>query len=150
MAAATAATVGNGRGRVPGRMLGFTLIELMIVVAIVAVLAALAISGYGFAMKKSRRSTAQACLQTDAQFMERFYASNLRYDQNLASVAVALPACTTDVSAFYSITMPTVTQTHYLIQAATVSTSPQANDVCGTMTVNQLGVKTAASTTGCW
>jgi type IV pilus assembly protein PilE len=124
---------------------GFTLIELMIVVGIVAILAALAIAGYGFAMEKARRSAAQGCLQEAAQFMERYYTTNMTY------VGGVPPACSTDVTDFYAPDVPEFTA------AATATTftlrlrpeGAQVGDQCGAMTINQAGQKTAAQA-GCW
>ena len=55
---------------------GFTLLELMIVVMIVAILAALAISGYDHATRKSRRAAAKGCLTEAAGALERYYTVN--------------------------------------------------------------------------
>jgi len=72
---------------------GFTLIELMIVVAVVAILAAIAFPAYTEYVQRSRRAEAQAMLLQAAQFMQRFYAAHNRYDQQLdGATAVALPA----------------------------------------------------------
>ena len=62
-----------------GHSQGFTLIELMVVVAIVAILATIAVASYEYAVTKSRRSAAANCLQERAQFMERYYTTNLTY-----------------------------------------------------------------------
>lgn len=61
------------------KIVGFTLIELMIVVAIVAILAAVAYPSYQNNIVKSRRADAQAALQGLAQAIERFYTSNGTY-----------------------------------------------------------------------
>lgn len=66
---------------------GFTLIELMITVAIVAILAALAYPAYTDQIAKGRRAEARTAMQDSAQWMERFYSENFRYDRNTASVA---------------------------------------------------------------
>ena len=71
---------------------GFSLIELMIVVAIVAILGSIAYPSYLNQVTKSRRTDAQAVLMEAAQFMERFYTENNRYDQDSGGTAVALPA----------------------------------------------------------
>ncbi|MFT3806031.1 type IV pilin protein [Arenimonas sp.] len=139
------------RGFVPGRERGFTLLELMIVVTVIAVLAVIAISSYEYAMRKSRRATAQGCLMEASQYMERFYATNLRYDQTNAATPVAVNApstiCSSDSQRFYDVSfVGSVTQTTYTIQI--VPQGKQAKDSCGTMTVNQTGTKTPA--TGCW
>lgn len=58
---------------------GFTLIELMITVAVIAILAAVALPGYQFAMRNTRRAEAQGCLMELQNFMERFFTLNSSY-----------------------------------------------------------------------
>jgi type IV pilus assembly protein PilE len=58
---------------------GFTLVELMIAVAIVAILAAIAFPSYQDQVNSSRRSDAQGTLSSFALAMERFYTSNTTY-----------------------------------------------------------------------
>ncbi len=58
---------------------GFTLIEVMIVVVIVAILAAVAMTSYQGSILRTRRSAAQACLQQQAQFIERYYTTHMTY-----------------------------------------------------------------------
>ena len=60
--------------------LGFTLIELMVVVAIVAILAAIAYPSYRSQIEKTRRADAKAVLMQAAQYMERLYTENGCYD----------------------------------------------------------------------
>jgi type IV pilus assembly protein PilE len=71
---------------------GFSLIELMIVVVIVAILGSIAYPSYLNQVTQFRRADAQAVLMEAAQFMERFYTENNRYDQDSGGTAVALPA----------------------------------------------------------
>lgn len=66
---------------------GFTLIELMIVLAIIAILAAIAYPSYNAYVIRSNRSAAQACLAQYANYMERYYTTHLRYDQNDSGTA---------------------------------------------------------------
>ena len=75
-----------------GAASGFSLMELMIVVAIVAILGSIAYPSYLNQVAQSRRTDAQAVLIEAAQFMERFYTENNRYDQDTGGTAVALPA----------------------------------------------------------
>jgi len=77
---------------------GFTLIEVMIVVAIIAVLAAVAYPSYKEYMARSRRAEARAILIASQQWMERFYTENFRYDKTSAATPVAV----TDSSQFPS------------------------------------------------
>ena len=76
----------------PRRVRGFSLIELMIVLVIVAILGSIAYPSYLNQVTQSRRADAQAVLMEAAQFMERFYTENNRYDQDTGGTAVALPA----------------------------------------------------------
>ena len=65
-------------------------------VAIVAILGSIAYPSYLNQVTKSRRTDAQAVLMEAAQFMERFYTENNRYDQDTSGTAVALPAQLTE------------------------------------------------------
>lgn len=135
---------------------GFTLIEVMVVVAVVAILAAIAYPSYQDSVRKTRRTAAQACLIEMAQFMERFYTTNLRYDQTTAGVAVALanPTCRGEMVNFYAFSFPAATpptQTTYVIQA--VPQGGQVDAACGTLTLNQAGTKGRSGTAAmnqCW
>jgi type IV pilus assembly protein PilE len=138
-----------------GRQAGFTLIELMVVVAIVAILAVIAVASYDFAVVKTRRATAEGCLQERAQFMERFYTTNLRYDQDLGGTAVTMPAqaCVTELNGFYTFQFIAgePTQTTFAIQA--VPTAAQNDGKCATLSLDQIGTKgvTGSGTVDdCW
>ena len=133
-----------------GRIGGFTLIELMITVAIVAILVSIAVASYEWAMVKSRRGAAQGCLGEAAQYMERFHTSNMRYDQDVDGNAVALPACSSDVTPYYDLTLvaANLAADTFTVQAAPKGRQATAETKCGTMTINQVGTKTPA--TGCW
>lgn len=67
---------------------GFTLIEVMVVVAIIGVLASVAYPSYREYVARSRRAEARVILIAAQQWMERFYTENFRYDQNSAGTAV--------------------------------------------------------------
>ena len=122
----------------------------MITVAIVAILVSIAVASYEWAMVKSRRGAAQGCLGEAAQYMERFHTSNLRYDQDVDGNAVALPACSSDVTPYYDLTLvpANLAADTFTVQAAPKGRQATAETKCGTMTINQVGTKTPA--TGCW
>lgn len=135
---------------------GFTLIELMITVAIVAILAAIAYPLYQNQVMETRRSIAAVCLTEVSQFMERFYTTNLRYDRTTGGVAVAIPAlqCRTDIAAHYTISFSgNPTATAYTVQAVPQGAQAARDTRCGTLTLNQAGARTESGTgtvTECW
>jgi type IV pilus assembly protein PilE len=131
------------------RARGFTLIELMIVVAVVAIIAAIAIPSYSEHVRKSRRAQAKADLVEYAAAAERFHTVNNTY------VGYTFPNGTNTIqspreggTAAYTITMDTAARTFTITAAAG---TPQAKDKCKDLSVNQANVKTAGATLSeCW
>ena len=132
------------------RQSGFTLIEIMITVAIIGILAAIAYPSYQDQVRKARRADAQGDLLELTSFMERFYSQNDRYDQNKTGDAVTLPFTQSpqEGNAYYQISFSAgPTRETYTLQA--VPQGPQTNDRCDTLTVNNAG-KTDAAEDNCW
>lgn len=142
-----------------GRAQGFTLIELMIVVAVVGILAAIAYPSYQEHVKESRRSNARVDLLQLAQFMERYYTSNGRYTVTTASNAAG-PALPYDESPkdgsakYYDLSLlnnaaDDLTTSAYTLQA--VPKGVMNGDRCGTLTLTNAGVKGAGGDVDdCW
>ena len=151
----------------PRRLAGFTLIEVMIVVAIVAILSAIAFPSYQESVRKSKRADARTQLLEVAQFMQRFYSQNDRFDQanDAAGTAIALPTALTVVprgaaagSQDYTIQFQasTLSERAFTLEAVPRTGGPMASDKCGTLRVNSVGRRTVSGESGgmtaatCW
>lgn len=131
------------------RQKAFTLIELMIVVAIIGILAAIAYPSYMQQMIKTRRATASACLVELAQYMERYYTTSMSY----TGAAVPATSCQTNLASYYDFSFKVaVTATTFSLQA--VPAGAQAGDArCGTLGIDHLGNRTITGTgtvAECW
>jgi type IV pilus assembly protein PilE len=133
---------------------GFTLTELLIVIAVVAVLVALAIPSYQSFVMKSRRTEAKELLYTAAQRLQQYYTMFNAYTTNAGSLSVP----TTSSNGYYNLTIAAGTtgsiNTSYTVTATPVGGTSQAGDsACGTYALNSLGTKTVSgsqTTPPCW
>lgn len=135
---------------------GFSLIELMIVVAIVSIIASVAYPSYQESIAKSRRADAQANLLELAQFMERFYTTNNTY-QNITTTPPSAPVLPFDESPkdgtnkHYDLALSAITATSFTLTATPKNS--MNGDKCGNLTLTHTGVKGksgSADLDECW
>lgn len=124
---------------------GFTLIELMIVVAIVALLAAIAYPSYKEYIARARRGDAKTVLLENAQFMERYFTQNNSYLNGAANPALPIVESPKDAGTkYYDISfVDTNTATTFTLQA--VPKGAMSSDPCGTLTLTQAGLKNVSN-----
>lgn len=136
-------------------MNGFTLIELMITVAIVAVLGSIALPSYTRYIARAHRADARTQLVQVAQFMQRFYAANDSYLEDratptpnpvLGQVPAGLKVSPADGTKLYDLTIPLgaaplTNAMSFTIRMVPVAGGKMANDECGTFTLTSTGLR---------
>jgi len=138
---------------------GFTLLEMLIVLAVVGVLAAVSYPSYATHLQRAHRKEAQAALLDAALFMQRHYAAHHRYDTGepnspLVSLPKPLAQSPRQGAAHYLISVTQADASSYTSSATPTSYSPMAHDPCGGLTLNQQQLHgitgTTVSTAQCW
>jgi type IV pilus assembly protein PilE len=138
---------------------GFTLIEVMIVVAIIGILAAIAYPSYRDQMIKSRRAEGKATLVAVAQAVEKCRTLYGRYDSpGAAPYDCAAAQQTTGANfvesenGFYRVTSTAIARTTFTLQAAPQQ-AQQADALCGNLTLDQAsrrGMSGTGTLADCW
>jgi type IV pilus assembly protein PilE len=126
---------------------GFTLIELMIVTAVIGILAAIAYPNYTDKVRKSRRADAQSALMSIAALQQQFLLDTRGYAADLATLNYTTPAA---VANYYTVAISPAPVPAPVVPTFTVTAQPtggQASDTCATLSINANGVKTPAT---CW
>lgn len=127
---------------------GFTLIELMITVAIIGILAAIAYPSYQEYVLRGNRTEGMAMLNDAAARQERFFAQNNSY----ADTAAKLGMNDDSPSGFYTLSIGDVTASTYTL-TATAKGAQRRDSKCANLGLNQAGVKSktgTASVADCW
>jgi type IV pilus assembly protein PilE len=133
------------------RQAGFTLIELMITVAIIGIIASIALPSYNSYIARAKRAEARSEILKAEAWLERYYTENNRYSSTAAATTTnptafasnfgAVPATST---AYYNITLA-VTSTGYTLTATRAGS--MASDACGNYTKTNSGLLTQVSNT---
>lgn len=132
-------------GPARARMRGFTLIELMVVVVIVSILMALALPGYGYFMKKSRRGDAEATMMDIAQREQQYLNDARAYAPDVVTLNTTIPV---DVSSYYTIQIcqtavpcaaPGGAPPTFVVIATPIAGTAQAGDF--TLTLDNTGLR---------
>ncbi|TXT36029.1 MAG: fimA [Comamonadaceae bacterium] len=144
---------------------GFTLIEIMVVVAIVGVLAAVAIPSYTSYIARANRADARTQLMQAALFMQKFYAANDSYKTDRSgskiedTIPTSLKNSPAEGTALYTLSLQTVNDADFEFHMVPVASQKMNNDKCGAFTINSNGVKgvwignsagNSALKEGCW
>lgn len=130
-----------------GRQSGFTLIELMITVAVIGILAAVAYPSYLDQVQKSRRADAQAALMNIAARQQQMLLDTRRYVDTTSALNVTVPS---SVQNTYEVTIKVGTDTVPSFTATAMPSGSQANDKCGALMLDQAGTKSSSLLSNCW
>ncbi len=134
---------------------GFTLIELMIVVVVVAVLSSLAYPSYQEFVVKAKRTEGKAALLDAAQALERHFTNYNTYPSSLSTAGVRTYSGDSAAKAAYTIAIA-AGASGSLASSFTLTATPANGHVdakCGNLSLNQLGVKGESGTltaAECW
>ena len=124
-----------------GKESGFTLIELMIVVTVIAIISAIALTSYNRYIIKSHRTAVQNFMLSIASREEQYFLNVLQYTATVGGGGLNL-STPNEVTGYYtaSVTLNAGPPPGYTITAAPVAGSTQASD--GTLTLDNTGAKT--------
>ncbi|MDJ0878803.1 MAG: type IV pilin protein [Halieaceae bacterium] len=128
----------------PKRERGFTLIEILIALVVLAILMAVALPGYNSQVTRSNRNDCMGVMLGFAQAMEKHRALNYTYlgaadggDTGTPANTLHPAQCPIDGTALYNLTIVSATATEFTLQAAPVAGRRQAGD--GPIRINHLG-----------
>jgi type IV pilus assembly protein PilE len=123
---------------------GFTLIELMIVLVVVAILAAVALPAYNDQLRKSVRAQAQAFLTDSASRQQQYLVEKRKYAASVPALGMAAPA---GVSSAFAISVAAADGPPPTFLITATASGDQAKDACAVMTIDSAGNRAPAS---CW
>ena len=133
------------------KLRGFTLLELLITVAIVGILAAIALPSYFDQIRKSHRADAKSAALTVAVQMQRYFTERNTFVGATLGTGGVYPS-TTSENGYYALSLTNLTANTFTLNATPAG--PQVGDSCGTYTYTELGAKDVVSATKpaaeCW
>ena len=119
------------------RSRGFTMIEVMIACAVVAILAAIAYPSYVNTVQKTRRSDAKSALLAAAGQLERYFTERGTYATATLGSGSTHVYPSTSQNGYYTLSLANLTATTYTVRAAPAG--QQTGDPCGTFTYTDQG-----------
>ena len=128
---------------------GFTLIEVMITVAVVAILAAIAIPSYREYIRRGERAEAKSTMLQLQNWLQQQYTLNNQYPVALGAAPASLLQSPPTGAAKYNISFAATTAQTYTLQAVPTVADPK----CGTLTITNNGVRANGGTDAvsyCW
>lgn len=126
---------------------GFTLLEVMIVVAIIGIIASVAYASYTSQIMRTNRSDAVSMLNDASQRLQRCYTTYSRYDSDDCAVFSTYEEGVESSEGYYEVELTASSATTYTLTATAIS-APQTNDdSCLTITLNHAGVRAPEE---CW
>ncbi len=143
------------------RQRGVNLIELLVVVAIVSILSGLAYPSYMQHIVNTKRTTAKSVLMQIADRQQQFFLDNKTYTGNLTNLGYGANPLVVgddgrqlaagDPESVYSVSVANASVTTYTITAAPLYGQATRDTECGSLSLNQSGVKTQSGAgTDCW
>ena len=143
------------------RQAGVTLIELMVVVAIVAAIFAFAFPSYERYIVRAKRAVGQNVLMQVADRQQQFFMDNKRFAADLTNLGFGAnpfivdddgaSTVAGDIDAVYSVALSNVTATTWTATATPVGAQLSRDTSCGNLTINQAGAKgKSGAADNCW
>lgn len=131
---------------------GFTLVELMVTIAIIGILASVALPSYQSYVRKANRADARALLLAAATAQEKYRISNTSFAAAVASLSPPCAntnTCTSDQK-HYTLAVSSVSATGYTLTANATSTAQLADTGCTAITYTASGTAITYAPSACW
>jgi len=130
-------------------MQGVTLIELMVVIVIISILAAVSYPSYREFVARAKRNEARAALLQIATNQERFYLQNNTFTTDLTALGFSTTPTFTTASGSYTVTVPSADASDFSATAIYVPSDVEASK-CKEFSIDGRGVKASTPDTNCW